>query len=302
MTMDRKYAKEILNSLGKMQAITDKDRAEIALSYHALSLTDVYWVRKQRERVSFSDINLYEHPLSDSFIDVSLRGKSLTAENTDSINPEDYAGDVSTQGVAPKAWVHRNGKFYLMKNGDSRDVEAELLASRIVDCFDIAHVHYKRDTYDGVAVSSSELITSLDKSIVAMEYIKIYAINHDQDLYKMILNKDPVDYYAMNIVDYLIGNNDRHWGNWGVWVDNSTNKIQELHPLMDFNKAFLAYDTIEGIRCQTSPDNISQKDAAVAAVKEIGLKQTSEVKREWFYDDSIWEMFNKRLNLLKNLC
>lgn len=22
-------------------------------------------------------------------------------------------------------------------------------------------------------------------------------------------------YYMMNIVDYLVGNTDRHWGNWG---------------------------------------------------------------------------------------
>ena len=63
LTLDRKYAKEILNSLGKPQAVTDRERAEISISYHALSLTDVYWVRKTWERVTFSEINLYDHPL-----------------------------------------------------------------------------------------------------------------------------------------------------------------------------------------------------------------------------------------------
>ena len=301
LTLDRKYAKEILNSLGRKQAVTDRDRAEIAISYHALSLTDVYWVKQQYERVSFSDIDLFDHPLSDSFIDVSLRGKSLTAQNAELMDPLDAAGDVSTQGVAPKAWRRRNGRFYLLKNGDSRDVEAELLASRILDCFRIEHVRYDRDQYEGIDVSSSELITSLDRGIVPIEYVDIYAQNHGEDYYDLVLAKDPYAYYSMNIADYLLGNNDRHWGNWGFWIDNDTNTMQGLYPLMDFNKAFTAYDTSEGIRCQTSPENISQKEAAVAAVREIGLNQIAEVKKEWFFDDAIWEMFNRRLEILKEI-
>ena len=41
LSIDRKYAKEILNSIGVMQAVTDKDRANISLSYHCVSLTDI---------------------------------------------------------------------------------------------------------------------------------------------------------------------------------------------------------------------------------------------------------------------
>ena len=38
LTLDRKYAKEILNAIGAKQAMTDRDRAMIAISYHALCL------------------------------------------------------------------------------------------------------------------------------------------------------------------------------------------------------------------------------------------------------------------------
>ena len=48
-------------------------------------------------------------------------------------------------------------------------------------------------------------------------------------------------------------------------------------------------------------DNISQKEAAIIAVKEIGLNQISEINRCWFNNPSDWEMFNKRLNILKNI-
>lgn len=42
LSLDRKYAKEILNSIGMAQAVTDRDRAKISLSYHCVSLTDIY--------------------------------------------------------------------------------------------------------------------------------------------------------------------------------------------------------------------------------------------------------------------
>ena len=118
LTLDRKYAKEILNSLGMKQVVTDKDRAEISFSYHALCLTDVYWVRELEESVTFAEINLYDHSLSDAFVDVSLRGQSLTAQNAELINKADSAGDLSTLGLAPKAWIRRDGKFWLLKDGD----------------------------------------------------------------------------------------------------------------------------------------------------------------------------------------
>ena len=52
LSLDRKYAKEILNSIGMAQAMTDRDRAKISLSYHCVSLTDVYWVKKSDEVLS----------------------------------------------------------------------------------------------------------------------------------------------------------------------------------------------------------------------------------------------------------
>ena len=105
----------------------------------------------------------------------------------------------------------------------------------------------------------------------------------------------------MNIIDYLVGNIDRHWGNWGFEINNDNNKPEKLYSLMDFNKSFNAYDNIEGSSCQTTKDNISQKEAAIIAVKEIGLNQISEINRCWFNNPNDWEMFNKRLNILKNI-
>lgn len=301
LTLDRKYAKEIMNSIGAAQVSTDKERALIAISYHALSLTDVYWVRNRSEKISFDDINLFNHSLSGAFSDVSLAGKQLTAENSELIDPSDAAGDVATDGVAPKAWIKENGKFYLLKDGDVRDVEAELLASKIIDCFRISHVSYERSEFDGKTVTKSEIITSPDKGIVSLQYVDIYCSNHSLNLEKLVLSKDGYAYHMMNIVDYLVGNTDRHWANWGFLVDNNTNKIGKLYPLMDYNKAFLSYDTPEGARCLTTSSGISQRKAAEKGVAAVGLNQISEIDPSWFKNEKIKEMFFKRLGILKEI-
>ena len=298
---NRKYAKEILSSIGAGQANTDRERALISLAYHGLTLTDVYWVKGCWEQITYDEINLFDHSLSDAFVEVSLRGKALTAQNARMIAAGDTAGDVTTGGAAPKAWVRRNGTFYLLKDGDEKEVEAELLASRIARCFEAEQVLYEPFLYDGQKVSCSHLMTSKERSIVPMEHVEIYAANHDTDLHSLVRQVDLRGYCMMNIIDYLVGNTDRHWGNWGFLMDNKTNRPLRLFPLMDFNKAFLAYDTMEGSRCLTSPCSMSQMDAALDAVQTVGLNQKSEIRMEWFSDPARREMFGKRFSLLKSV-
>lgn len=215
---------------------------------------------------------------------------------------ECLARDLSTNGYFPKAWQRIKDGFRLLKNGGQDAVEKELLASQICRCFDVSQVLYEREYFDGEKVSVSSNITSKEYSIVPMEFFEIYAANHNRNIKKYILSLDKHNYYMMNIVDYLVGNTDRHWGNWGVLVCNSNNKPVKLYNLMDFNQAFQSYDNVEGSNCQTMfGEHMSQKQAAIKAVKKIGLNQIREVKREVFCElPQFYEMFCKRLEVLKS--
>lgn len=294
LTLDRQYAKEILNSIGVSQAVTDRDRAKIALSYRCVSLTDIYWVREQGEDIRFQDINLYDNHLDNTFVDVSLRGKQITVEN------RQLAQDLSTNGCFPKAWVRTGKGFLLYKDGGTDAVEREVLASRICQCFRCRQVVYTEGWYGGEKVSVSEIMTSKEYSIVSREAFEIYAANHEVDAVSDILELDGYAYYMMNILDYLIGNTDRHWGNWGLLLDNRNNKPVSLHPLMDFNQAFRAYDTVEGARCLTVRERfLTQREAAVYAVGKIGANQIKEIDAAWFDGrEQEYEMFRKRLAII----
>lgn len=295
LSLDRKYAKEILNSIGMAQAITDKDRAKIALSYHCVSLTDIYWVRKKGEEVSFKQLNLYDNSLNEAVVELSLRGKPMTVTN------RELAPDLSTKGCFPKAWIRRKDAFILLKDGGDDSVKRELLASQICQGFDFRQVTYKAGTYDGQPVTESQIITSKEHSIISKMAFEIYALNHDLNVLEECIKLDPVTYYGMNILDYLVGNTDRHPENWGFLVDNRTNQCISLYPIMDFNMSFGSYDTVEGANCQTVyPERKSQKEAAVEGVRKVGLRQIRPVDEMLFENVPEWkEMFFKRLNILK---
>lgn len=294
LSLDRKYAKDILNSLGMKQAVTDRDRAEIALSYHGVSLTDVYWVRTTEESVTFAQLNLYDHSLNEAIVELSLCGRQMTVTN------EELAPDLSTRGCFPKAWIRRKEGFVLLKDGGDA-VDRELIASKVCRCFDYRQVLYEAGVFEGQPVTESCLVTSKRYGIVSKMAFDIYACNHDLDTLEECRRIDAKTYYGMNILDYLVGNTDRHPENWGFLVDNETNQYISLYPLMDFNQSFYSYDTLDGALCQTlEKRGVTQREAAVDAVRRIGLNQIREVDPIIFDAYPQWgEMFRRRLEVLK---
>ena len=46
---------------------------------------------------------------------------------------------------------------------------------------------------------------------------------------------------------------------------------------------------------------MSQMEAAITAVKSIGLNQICDVNKNWFKNKEQYDMFNQRLNVLINI-
>lgn len=171
----------------------------------------------------------------------------------------------------------------------------------ICQCFDIRQVRYGEYYFESERVTQSSLVTSKRYSMVSKMAFDVYACNHDLDTIEICKKLDPDTYYGMNILDYLTGNTDRHPENWGFLIDNDTNKYISLYPVMDFNQCFLSYDDLDGANCQTVlPARMTQREAAVEAVRKIGLRQVREMDMSAFGSrKKEAEMFRKRLAELK---
>lgn len=295
---DREYNREILNSINASHEETDKARAVRALWHNCLSLTDIYWTKAVHQKLHFSEINLYQNYKGNKYINTGLKGEQTAVEN-----PYLLAGILGTQGYSAKAWIEEKGQLYLIKGGSDETIEKELLASKICRCFRVNQVVYEAGLYEGQKYSVCKIMTSPEYSIVTIEHFLIYLSNQEAEIAQAVFSLDAYNYYMMNIVDYLVGNIDRHWGNWGVMVDNRTNKAVRLHDLMDFNRTFGMYDTIEGANCLPAylmeKKQQTQKEAAIEAVRKVGLNKIADVDELWFGDENVKKMFFERLRVLE---
>ena len=235
------------------------------------------------------------HSLSNALVDIALRGHQMAVTNAHLL-----ANDLSTGGCYPKAWVRKDDGFYLYKDGGQDAVEREVLASKICRCFDCHQVLYEQGMFENEPVSISKIMTSQRYSLVTYAAYDVYCTNHDWNTLDKILELDAHGYYMMNILDYLVGNTDRHWENWGLLVDNETNQPIRLHDLMDFNRAFQQYDTLDGANCLTvGKRHLSQREAAVEGVKKTSINQICEVSKNIFDTNDGWDkIYNKRWKVL----
>ena len=198
--------------------------------------------------------------------------------------------------------MHKEDGFYLYKGVGRNAVEREVLASKICRCFDCHQVLYEQGMFENEPVSISKIMTSQRYSLVTYAAYDVYCTNHDWNTLDKILELDAHGYYMMNILEYLVGNTDRHWENWGLLVDNEMNQPVRLHDLMDFNRAFQQYDTLDGANCLTvGKRHLSQREAAMEAVRNIGLNQNCNIDASIFGKQMICKRrFRKRLDILTN--
>ena len=232
LSLDRKYAKEILGFYGFTQKNTDKERAKIALFSRCLSLNDSFWVKKSDETVYWEDVNLFDNSLKDAVLEVALLGESLTFTNSELLTP-----DISTKGVAPKAWQRRDDGFYLMKGDVDNSVIRESEASLILNAIGIKSIPYTIKSFNNSPVAECRCFTSKEVNLVTASDYSIWCMNNDVSFEKE-LQKYKTEYNLMNISDYLVGNNDRHPDNWGFLYDENMT-VYALSPLMDYDHAFL---------------------------------------------------------------
>lgn len=227
LTLDRRFAKAILNSLGLSQIQNDRDKFLIAMKYRCLSLLDNYWVRSADEDIKYKDICLWGNSLNSALVDIALKGEHLTITNSDIVNH-----DVLLSGTMSKAWVREEAGFYLYKSSDQDEIDKEVYASKILEMLKLPHVEYIGTEYSGVPCSKCKCFTDMNNNILNASFYRYI----DFDI-ESVIQKYREQYLYLGLVTYLIGNSDLHADNWGFLFD-SNRKITGLIPNYDFNHAF----------------------------------------------------------------
>ena len=227
--------REFVDAFLARNGLSHNDTRGILRICRGLSLNDSYWVVEDDFDGKFSDYNLFEHDFVKvlSLIAYTGYGSSRAAGFTSS--PE-----FTTAGMLRKGWRRLGGKILLYKGGTSgaantgNEPYSEFYAAQIAERMGVKHVPYKLSKWKKNVCSTCELFCDIDHS-----YVPIYKLVDDCNLrnvasYLRSLGNDFYDEFVdMLVFDALIYNEDRHFGNFGLMVDNMTNTPVAFAPVFD---------------------------------------------------------------------
>lgn len=290
LLLSRSNAKWLYNLIKVEQIDSKETRLKIALMCKAVSVADNYWIKLEGETINWDDVNIRENPLNEVIAQVALHGSSLTLQGS-LVSPE-----FTTNGTFAKSWRRHTDGLWLYKASSSNGPESEIevICSNLLDKMNVNHCLYKGGVDNGLSISMCPCMSNNDLSLLTAYDYAIYCEHNNINFMEGVLSIDADSFYKMCIVDYLIGNNDRHMQNWGFYYNSKSTNIISCHPLFDHNMAFKLY----GPATREAPSKVldmSVRDAAKLAVSKVKFEMISEVYEEDFpnavcYKEFLWRL------------
>ncbi|MEK8021541.1 MAG: XRE family transcriptional regulator [Candidatus Parabeggiatoa sp.] len=243
---NRAFVQSFLAKLG----LNVNDTKGIIEICKGLSLNDCYWIVDERFEGTFDEYNLYDNQFSRILSIIAYTGYGNTTRRDFVSTPE-----LTTGGMLAKCWRRLNGKIILYKAGSTGAANAgnepysEFYACQIAETMGLNTVEYDLKKWKKQLFSTCELFTSK-----ALSYVPAGRIVTDGGWVAIIKYYQALGekYYAslvdMLVFDAVICNEDRHFGNFGLIVDNETNKIVETAPIFDNGLSLFNYAMEEDLK------------------------------------------------------
>ena len=278
-----------------------------------LSLNDCYWVVEEGFEGTYDKFNLYDNRFSQVLALIAFTGYGSSIRTSLASCPE-----FTTNGMLPKCWRRKDGKILLYKGGTSgasntgNEPYSEYYAAQVAKVLGVNAIEYGLSQWKGELCSTCELFTSKDYSFLPVGRIVTSGGMKAVREYYETLGKNFVE--ALNdmlVLDAVIMNTDRHFGNFGFIIDNKTNKIVAPAPLFDHGNSLLNFagrDDLESAEAlKTYADTLLPcvYDDFIGTAKSIltqkhreGLRKLLEFK---FKKNSRYNLPDTRLKLLEKM-
>ncbi len=278
-----------------------------------LSLNDCYWVVEEGFEGTYDKYNLYDNRFSQVLALIAFTGYGSSIRTSLASCPE-----FTTNGMLPKCWRRKDGKILLYKGGTSgasntgNEPYSEYYAAQVAKVLGVNAIEYGLSQWKGELCSTCELFTSKEYSFLPVGRVVTSGGMKAVREYYEKLGQSFVD--ALNdmlVLDAIIMNTDRHFGNFGFIVDNKTNKIVAPAPLFDHGNALLNFagrDDLENEKVLNEYTNTLVPcvyDDFIGTAKKVltqkhreGLRKLLEFK---FKKNSRYNLPDKRLKMLEKM-
>lgn len=309
LSLDRKHVKKIL---ALYDFPVDDDiliRAKISMECRAVSILDCYWLKDEKEKIVWDEVNLRKISLSNFVFHVALKGNSLTIqkrlltmqESSLQISTPERNPEFGTFGTYAKAWRREGEELYLYKTGEREEVEIEASVSKILDCFNVSYLEYELVDLDDLVCTRCKCMAAEEYSMVSAKDVKRY-YDRIGNFIQMVIERFGSDFFKMCQVDYLIANTDRHLQNWGFYMDNRTMELIGLHPLYDHNNAFDKMSIYNEDLSYLPIGKISMKEAAMIGAKQVRMILQKPIRKSFFWNEEHYMVLKKRILQLGIQC
>ncbi len=187
---------------------------------HALSLNDTFWVKKREDILQWRDVSLYTNPFSEVISEAAFDG-TISETVFSSTSPE-----FGTDGSYAKCWIREESGIKLYKSGSALlEIEPlpKFLAWQLAEGICRQAVPYDLDHYHGKLISKCPLFTSKTVGLAKASAVFHGAEHTIPDLLQYFRGIGSEDAFRrMCVLDAIILNPDRHYGNFGVLFDTAT--------------------------------------------------------------------------------
>ncbi len=232
---------------------------ELLKDSFGLSLSDQYWLKPKDSSVSWEQIQFFDNDFSEQFGEMMLGNLEIT-ECFYAMTP-----DVTLEGRMAKAWKVRDGKRILIKGGSNpyqQEPLCEVIASGIAERLCIPHTKYTLLWEHEKPFSvCQDFITSETELISAYHIMQSRKKPNDLSDYEFYLScaeqlgvkniREQTE--KMIVLDFLIGNEDRHFNNFGLIRNTVTLEWIGVAPIFDCGTS-LWYNTQESLIKPLSPN------------------------------------------------
>jgi hypothetical protein len=241
-----------------------------------LSLSDQYWIRPDK-RVKWCDVNFFDNDFSEDIGRLLITGDW----NGGNLSSPDNTSD----GVVKKRWKIINGERCLVKGSSGVPWQAqpfrEVFASKMAKILMSAYSDKFVVPYD--LLREEEFVYSVCPNFITTdtEYVSFNQINQaykkpnhvsGYNFCKQFYKEFDFVLDIQMILDYIVLNEDRHFGNFGLIRNVNTGEWVEPAPIFDTGSC-LFYDSI-----RVNRKSIESKPFSKDFEKQIGYVGLSQYK------------------------
>ncbi len=219
-----------------------------------LSLNDCFWITEESFQGTFHKYNLYENKFNRILSLIAFTGYGSNIRSSLASCPE-----YTTNGMLPKCWRRESGEIKLYKGGTSgacntgNEPYSEFYAAQIARALGINAVSYNLSKWKGSLCSTCPLFTCKDYSFMPVGRIVTEGGMDAVRAYYEALGQEFVNALDdMIVLEAVICNTDRHFGNFGFLVHNETNTKSAPAPLFDHGNSLFNFASEQDMETKKS--------------------------------------------------